>query len=414
MKAVMALLLLAMAVNAQSFDPQTAARAGVHDLKQHDVSVLGWNPSLLSPDNGLNTSIELPSIGITMGNNAFSVSYWNRHFGKDGFLDNATKADVLSHIPGGGLEGQAQISAPIVGFSRGRMGARLAVESSNRVTLPRDLAVLALDGNEAYRTYSFHDSRSESETMLDWGLGFSYAFEQEEIPELAVGCAFHFYQGLYLAKIAEANGEITAGDSLSGWMAVHSIRAEKGDGVGFDIGATATLTGNLQVGLAVRQLSTRISWIVNRNDLVSAYRDSTGVGIGSLEQGDSLERDLHYRDTSYAGGVTDTKLPTLLEANVHYQWNAKWALMGNVLYRASTTIRGPAGLEVGAATEYKVRRFLVLQGGASVGGPWSWRVGAGGGLRFGRYEVDIGGNWNDGLFNGARGFGWGIAQRLRF
>jgi hypothetical protein len=136
--------------------------------------------------------------------------------------------------------------------------------------------------------------------------------------------------------------------------------------------------------------------------------------LGSLEHGDSLRRDLHYTDTSYAGGVTDTKLPTLVEANARYQWNTRWALMGSALYRASTTARGPAGLEVGAATEYKVRRFLVLQGGASVGGPWSWRVGAGGGLRFGRYEVDIGGTWNDGLFNGARGFGFGIAQRLRF
>jgi hypothetical protein len=409
------LLLFASAAGAQTLDPQTAGRAGVHDLCDKGPAAIGWNSAVLGPDRDFKTTWELPGAASSISNNAFSVDYWNSHLAGDRFLTEADKADILAKIPSGGLRGDFQSVVPVVGFGSKRFAARVALENVNEARLPKDFARLALVGDEVNRLYGIGNIGGESQTLLDYGIGFSYQFEQEQIPDLYFGAGFHFYQGLYLAKVAQSEGDLVVTDSLvTGSGVIHTVRSNTGDGVGFDLSALAVLSDKWQVGLAVRQLSTSMTWDVQRNERISFYTDSLGVSVDSLQHAESVKRNLNYYDDHWIGGTVETRLPVIFEVNGRFKAAARWTLLGDATLRTSNSVRGESGLEAGAALEYQPHPVLVLQGGASFGGPWDSQFGLGFGLRFRHYEMDLGGTYNGGLFNAAHGVSVGFSQKLKF
>ncbi|MBU0509819.1 hypothetical protein KKH27_13425 [bacterium] len=415
MIALLLVLFIAAQAMAQAVDPASLGRAGTHDLRQKSAGVLGWNPAALGPDRGFRMSFELPSMTGSAGNNAFSVSYWNKNVAGDRFLTEEDKNEILGRIPGDKLRASGEISVPVVGFTYNRFGARVSVESYQNASLPKELAELALNGNELFRQYGIGKFDLESQTVADVAMGFGYRFDQEQIPDLHFGIGFHYYQGLYLAEIAEANGNLTVTDSLiTGMSVVHSVQSNRGDGVGFDLSALAALSERWEVGLALRQIGARLAWNVDDNHLITFYTDSAGVLPDSLTGDGSIEDEFHYRDTTYSGGTYDTRLPMIVQANGLFRATPKWTLMGDVTIRTESSPRGPSGIQLSGAGEYMATRFLPLYGGLSLGGPMGWRFGLGAGLRTRTYELDIGWTWNGGLFNSAHGIGVGLAQRLKF
>lgn len=415
MKSLFLLLLFAAAAAAQMLDPESTGRAGVHHPGLKGASALGWNPAALSPDRGFRMTFELPSLTGALGNNAFSVNFWNNHIAGDRFLTDDDIDAILNRFPADKLRAYAQVTVPVAGFTYNRFGLRAVVENSNQTVLPRDLAELALKGNRLYQRYGIGDLRAESETIVNYTVGFGYRFEQEEIPDLHFGAGFHFYQGVFLAKLEQADGGFIISDSLiQGGSVLHSVTSDRGDGVGFDLAALAAISEKLEVGLALRQLGSKLTWTVDRNDRVSFYADSAGIIIDSLDDDDYLERAFHYQDTSYSGGAVETRLPVVIEATGLYRLDDAWRFMGEVSVRTQSSVQGPGGIGAGAAAEYIQLSPFVLQGGLSLGGPWRSRFGLGFALRFRNYDLTLGGTWNGGLFNSAHGLSFGMSQRLKF
>lgn len=415
MRTIILLLLLSSSAAAQLLDPEATGRAGVHHPNLKGAAALGWNPAALSPDRGFKMSFELPSLTGALGNNAFSVGYWNDHIAGDRFLTDEDIDAILNRFPGEKLRAYAQVAVPLAGFTYNKFGLRAVVENSNQTVLPRDLAELALKGNRLYQRYGIGDLRAESETIVNYTAGFGYRFEQEEIPDLHFGIGFHFYQGVLLAKLQQADGGFIITDSLiHGGSVLHSVTSKRGDGVGFDLAALAVFSEKLEAGLAVRQLGSKLTWSVDRNDRVTFYADSAGIIIDSLDDDGYLERAFHYQDTSFSGGVVETRLPVVVEATGLYRLNRAWRLLSELTVRAESTVQGPGGITVGGAAEYMQLSPFVLQGGLSIGGPWRSRFGLGCALRLRNYDLSIGGSWNGGLFNSAHGFAFGLSQRLKF
>jgi hypothetical protein len=409
------ILALFLPLSAQAYEPETAGYAGVHDLRAKGPAALGWNPALLSAHSGYHMSFELPSMGAALANNSFSSKYWNDHFAGDHYWSEAAKEDILSRIPRDGAGADAEVSVPVVGFSYDRFASRIAVRSAGKARLPHDLTSVMLLGNDFNRAYDMGDMKGEGLVMLDVGLGFGYRFEQEAIPDLHFGAGFHYYRGLYLASVVKRQGQFTFTDSsITGSALMHSVTAEHGDGVGFDLGSYAVLSPQWEVGLAFRQLGARIAWEVDRNDLVTSYVDSAGIVPDSLSHENYINRAMHYSDSTYSGGAVETRLPAIIQMNARYNARPNWSVLGDVQILTQETPWGKAGIQAGVASEYRVHSFLPLYAGVSVGGPWAVQVGVGGGLRFHNYELDLGWTWIHGLFYGARGIGFGLSQRLLF
>jgi hypothetical protein len=415
MIALFLLLLFLLPAGARAFEPETAGYAGVHDLGTKNAAALGWNPAVLGTHRGFRMSFELPSCGLAVANNSFTSKYWNDHFARDQFWSEATKNDILRQTPDDGLGGDVQLSVPVLGFTYDRFATRIALRSAGKVRIPDDLTAILLFGNDFNRTYDMGDLTAESMAIVDVGLGFGYRFEQEQIPDLLLGAGFHYYRGLYLASVAEREGHLTFTESnFTGSSMVHSVTAQRGDGVGFDLGSYAVLSKRWEVGLALRQLAARLAWQVDQNSLVTFYTDSTGIIADSLDDPDYVERALHYSDTSYSGGAIETRLPAIIQMNARYNARPNWTVLGDVQILTQESAWGRAGIQAGVASEYRLRRFLPLYGGLSLGGPWKVQLGVGTGLRFRHYELDLGGTWVGGMFYGARGLGFGLSQRLKF
>jgi hypothetical protein len=415
MIALTLVLLLALPLSARAFQPETAGYGGVHDLGSRSAAALGWNPALLSARRDFRMGFELPSLGVAIANNSFSTRYWNDHFAGDRYWSDAAKDDILRRTPRDGLGGDAQLSVPMLGFAYDRFATEIAARSVGRARVPDALTRLFLYGNNINRSYDFGDLTAEGMVLVDVGLGFGYHFEQEGIPDLHFGAGFHYYQGILLAQVAERRGELAFTDTtFTGSGMSHTVTAKRGDGVGFDLGGYAVLSDKWELGLALQQLGARVAWRVDRNNLVTFYTDSAGIQVDSLNDSSYVKRALHEEDSTYSGGDIETRLPAIIRMNARFRARPNWSVLGDVQILTQETMWGKAGIQAGIATEYRLRRFLPLYTGLSVGGPWRVQFGLGGGLRFRHYELDIGGTWIGGLFYGARGFSFGLSQRLKF
>jgi hypothetical protein len=110
----------------------------------------------------------------------------------------------------------------------------------------------------------------------------------------------------------------------------------------------------------------------------------------------------------------ETSLSPIIQVNGRYLPHPKWAILGDVSARLKESVKGPSGLDVSVASEYRALPGLVLESGFGLGNLWGPRIGLGAGLRFRRYELDGGWSWNGGLFNNARGVALGLTQRVNF
>jgi len=76
---ILIFLLLAGCAQAQMFDAQTVAHAGVVDLSQrYSSSALHFNPAILgSGAKRAPTTLEILSFNAAAMNNAFDINFWN-------------------------------------------------------------------------------------------------------------------------------------------------------------------------------------------------------------------------------------------------------------------------------------------------------------------------------------------------
>jgi hypothetical protein len=159
-----------------------------------------------------------------------------------------------------------------------------------------------------------------------------------------------------------------------------------------------------------------MTWQVKENHQLSFYTDSAGVAWGDERLGSSDFADsvLHKEDYKYPGGAVETTLSPVMQMNGRYLPHPKWTVLGDVSARFRESVKGPSGLDVSVAGEYRTLPWLVLESGVGLGNLWGPRIGLGAGLRFRHYELDGGWGWNGGLFNGARGVAFGLSQRINF
>jgi hypothetical protein len=410
------LLLFCGAAQAQLQDGAMVGRAGVLDLSHRSGSAMLYNPAIVGP-GGKTAPMTVEALSFSAGvvNNAFSVNYWNDNFTKDHYLTESDKREILDRMSGDELRVHLNASTPLAGLTYRQMGASLSLESAATVSVPRELFELALYGNQLNRSYKMDEFDGEQYTILNAAVGFAYEFKQEWIPELYGGVTFHFYQGLALDKVENSSGELLVTDSLiTGYTVMQRVHANRGDGVGFDLGGLAVLNDRWKAGISLRQIGARMAWSVDETQLVTWEADSAGIVVDSLDDNDYLERAFNSEDVTYSGGTAQSDIPMLINMDARYEASKIVTMMGSFMIRTASSAQGESGVELGVASEIRPREWLPLYAGVSAGGTSGVRIGVGGGLRFKNYELSLGWTWDRGLFSSARGIGFGLSQQIRF
>lgn len=412
---LLALLLLSSLSFGQSLNGGSIARAGVHDLRLKSSEALAFNAAILGSIRSNKYCIEFLNSGFAVVNNSFSTAYWNQNIAGDRFLNEHDKRELLDHMGDEGISFDGRATLPIVGMSYKHFALRIALDSYGSGLIPRDAAEVLLLGNALGKEYSVNALRGEAASFLDVGIGIGHAFEQEWIQTLSIGVAAHYYQGLHMSKLTQTAGIFSVTDSLiSGSAYLRSVESTNGDGVGFDLGMLAEINDKWAAGISVRQIGVKPSWTIKTNRILSGEIDSAGITIDSLDQDGYLDRVFQSQDTSYAGGFIDTPLPAVLIAGGKYSHDKNKSALAEFTYISRGAPTDKAEISLGLASQWRANRWLELQNGLTVGSLWRTQVGLGGGLRFNKYEFDLGWSWNGGLFNHAKGISFGMSHRIMF
>ena len=211
---------------------------------------------------------------------------------------------------------------------------------SGRMTFPKDIISLGLDGNLPNRVYNFNDTKFKSWWLRKYG--FSYARSLNVFPmfkDFSFGVTLNFVQGYAYAGLDHVKTELTTnennvitgkGDFLA-YSAFSndfnvkydfdSLSVKKdanvspfpqaaGSGVGFDFGLNAKVNEMWSIGFAITDIG-KVTWDKN----VAEFRSNDAIYLDDLTdkaQRDSLTDNLTGKGSGRYISQISTDLPTAL------------------------------------------------------------------------------------------------------
>lgn len=415
MRHILILLLMSQIAAAQSPSGRSLGFAGASDLMERSSDALHGNPAVLARITPNKWRVDLPRFSAGAANNAFSITDWNDQIARDHYLTAQDKREIIDQIPDGGLQVTGLASAPIIGMVYKQSAVSLSEETAFHVAADKELFELALYGNQLNRGYKLRDLGGEQYTILDAGVAVGYKFEQNYVKTLYGGIGFHFYLGSFFDKITDASGELTTTDSvLSGYGAIQRVHSSNGDGIGFDLGMMAEMDDRWLLGLAMKQIGSSISWVVDEATLDAFEIDSAGLIVDSLDDEDYVSRAFRSSSEVVTGGSIESKIPVTLEASGRYAHSPRLLFLGTLRGRFEDGAQGSAGVEASAGGEYGLIGPWLGRAGIAVGGPLGTRFALGTGLHTPHYDIDVGVSWHGGLFSSTRGMSVGLSHAIHW
>lgn len=390
-----------------------AGNGGGYLLRGPDA--LFVNPALLAYRP--TTSIRLLSLGVEVGNNAFSVNDYNRIVGDT--LDDAEKDALLARIPAGGWAFTSRILLGGLEGSVGPFGFSLKGLTSFRVALPRGALQLLLYGNPIGSRYEFVTDPQYLLSVGSLSLAYARALHLRQLPQpLYLGIGIRLLKGIlsWESSLTQAylitretgiDTEWEGQTAFSGILArALGDAAKSGDalpllgsfGFGFDLGALYEAHEDWTVGVALINLNTGLTFAMEEQ-----------WGRFALEG----FRLILLEDTLSPDTATEVRYP------VSYRFPVPGRFTAGVLYRGlepyglllSGTLLQEFGLPferpplyLGFGAEFHRLSFLPLRLHLGLGGRNRFELGAGFGLRLGPVALfSLGGEFLGGVGNGARG-----------
>ncbi len=346
----------------------------------HPISNLTKDP-LFNPDSAsfnpielLNTVLHLPlfyevkKIPTPTNDVAFGV-------GRDSFQVDLGKAQSLIPADQFGIGGSSRPLSIGPSFHGVSIGVTGWLHDDVAFELGDSLLAFLKEGHKAQHQTSYDVL---GDVLVEGGFAPSVSYAGRlygnEDRGLYLGGGAHYYVGVAYGHSVGLGGFTTgntifAGPSpvtpeLSGTTSYSKYGNSFGHGVGFDVGL-AWVTGPITFGFGVNDVGATITWPDTRIDYVK-YDTSTNK---------------FATDSSKLGVETKTKLPV--------------SYLANVIYTLAGTTVGADILDNGRGTTVHVgaeQRFgpFAVRGGVARDQRKRVELGAGGGLRFGPFGLDLG------------------------
>ncbi|HQU71519.1 MAG: hypothetical protein KDI06_05720 [Calditrichaeota bacterium] len=389
---LLSLTLLPLAAQ-QTFDARGTGMAFSNSADTRGLEQTGLNPATLALHYRAGFEFNFVSLNASVYNNSLNKGLYDQYFTTGDTLQSADKENLLNHIPGSGLQSDVLGRINTFGFYLPNFSLTVAGVGASRVNLPREVAELALYGNnELGRVYDFSNVAGDAwgGMVVSAGLAIPFRYGQDSFLEmLAVGITGKYISGLAYFEVTDAQGSFTnptATDTyidLDGELTARTARG--GSGMAFDLGLVAQTSEKFTLSATLLNGFGRVNWQADTE--IRQYTVSgQDLAIGSDGFEDSLIVDT---DTTYATGAFTTHLPVVLDLGLAYKPFRRLTLTANMEQGFTEEMGGYKGTRVATGLEFTGIPLLPLRAGASFGGRFGNSYAFGTGLYLKILYVDL-------------------------
>lgn len=328
--------------------------------------------------------------------------------------DMTHKEYLLSQIPedGFGVGLELSIPLPLLNISVGNYAFTSGIEYYMKNSLPLAMFEIAMDGNQVGR--SFDLSISQDVLMVtNFGFSFAIPFEQYNI-----GATIKYLAGIGFAGVDSSGGAFsTQPTGLESDGFYRYTRAIGGNGLAVDLGFSTRMPGDLQFGVAINNLIGFINWgnddnyiansigiiegIVPIRDMLQISTDSSdfsastlysidlqNVNVGSaLANSDSL---FALQDSMVA--TPDSirmNYPTIFRVGASYKFNKDFLLMADLSAGLDDYYFANRLWRLALAAEWIRFKTIPIRSGLAFGGPYGREASLGAGVHLLWFDADL-------------------------
>lgn len=384
-----------------------AALAGAYSARATGPEAALWNPAVLALPHQPSFALILGGVTGHAATNGVNVGLYNKVSGA--FLDDGLKHDVLAAIPADGLRLDAEGEGQALGISVGAFAITSHATGFGSAAVPRDLADLALNGNQLDRTYSF--TGTEGNALGYGGVVVAAAIKLPAGKTLNAFTAGAAVEDILVAKhamVMDATGSIaTSSTSFTGSGLINARVGETGSGYAATFGLAAETHGGMRLGLSVSGLG-RVHFTKGTD-----YHNTVSARTVGLDNATGSDLVMSHSDST-AAPAYDVSLPATVHAGLARRVGPI-AASADVAYivRASAGVR--TGSDVAVGGELWPESFFRVRGGIGHSGSMGTRVTGGVGLSPGPMRLDIAAVHYGGTSSAStRGVGAGVSFGFEF
>jgi len=364
------------------------------------------NPSLTGADEG--AAFIFPSLCANLANSSLSIGFYNELNGE--FWDDSDKETILDRIPDDGLRIDAATEViPFAFRFAGRYAGYLRAVGDGTLRISKDLADLALHGNEPGRNYLITEENTGGENIVYMEVGaaasFGTGWSPPDCSELMWGLAVGYVHGFGYGDVPVADGRIFTDSGTGEIVGDGEFEARYslgGDGFTTRLGVSTIYYDEWLLGFSIENLPSFIHW-TGGNEFASISVHDTLSGF----TGDDEEEFFEVTEDSGDLDAFNTRLPITARLGAA-------AEIGDFLVASDLSLREGDGVRLAVGTEYAAPwEWFLLRSGIGFGGVEAFTLTGGFGFLFGSFAIDFSVANHHGLFNGSRGLALGLGFGLR-
>ena len=390
-------LLTTTSVEAQTGESnaRSVGMGGAYTALARGIEAPSWNPANLGLPGRHIYRLNLVSLGVGIHNNSFSKSFYERYNGQH--LTEQDKQDILAAIPDYGLEGDVDAEIQAMGLNIGRFALTSSGISASNFIIPKDLADIALNGNEVGRQYDIDATNGEGWAVSSFAVSTAFRMNMPLFREFSVGASAKYLRGLAYGKVVEARTSVlTDIDGLHTSGRVVIDRSFGGNGYAIDLGVAGTLNDSWSMSLGFSNLFNHVNWSRETKRYTYAFNaDSLTVQGISASNIDSIFVD--SEETIDIDPFSSTLPAQLRFGLARTSKRLTFAVDYSQGFKKAPGVSTKPQLAFGS--EVRLIHFLPLRTGFSVGGRNGFSSSAGFAFDFSEFSWDFAIASRGGMFN---------------
>ncbi|MCK4412954.1 MAG: hypothetical protein KAY32_05375 [Candidatus Eisenbacteria sp.] len=388
---------------------RAAGMAGAYTALASGTDAPAWNPANLALYRERGVVLLAAHAGI--GNNSYSLDDYRQLNGA--YWGEAEKQTILERIEGNSFDLAGSGSVSALSSAWGDWAVSSRTRAASTVSVPKEYLRLILYGNTVGESFDLAGADGHGVVFSEFALCGGRPLEAL-LPRLGswagewtVGVSLKLLRGWSYAQVLEAEGGLTTTEtSLDGSGFVRTALAQGGWGFACDLGVAGRLADGWYAGLSIRDLFGAIRWDEEAEERTESF-DASDVTLEEID-GETVETE----SESIARAAWRSDLPVTWAFGIARRLD-RWSLAADLAWASGDGFGAPDAPRAALGVEYRVRDWLLLRGGGSLGGLEGAGLAGGLGLGWRTIRLDLAlHSW--GTFNpfSSNGLGLGLGLGL--